>query len=151
MHDLPETGMIVPFTHQLQTLRDTCVLVVTSKKVELITNGVIRMPTVLRKSYDEHSISDAFIIPGFTDSKRQGVDLDSVFASYKLTQKNDQKKKWINDLPIIVRSVLKRGRILEKEFDELDYPIDTDSDPYIGRNSQIEKHLQSLCSSILHA
>ena len=85
------------------------------------------MPTVFLKSNNKQSISDSFIIPGFIDSKQQGVDLDNVFESYKLTPTNDMKKKWINTLAILVRSMLKRGRILEKEFDGLDYLIDTDS------------------------
>ena len=128
MRDLPETGLVLPLTIELHSLRDLGMLVITAKKVDLIVNGDIRMPTVLRKSYGKRGISNAFEIPGFTGKSQQGVDLHNLFDTYKVSLTNDQRKKWIADLPILIKCMLEKGRIPESIFDELEYPTNTDSD-----------------------
>ena len=58
--DLPYTVLSRLVTEFLQALRDVGKLVIVAKKMKIIVNDVIRLPTILLKSYLEKSILQSF-------------------------------------------------------------------------------------------
>ena len=126
--DVPTTGLVLEVTTAIQALRDKGMLNISAHKLEHMVNAIIRLPTVFRKSYSEKSIINAYVIAGLLDKSLQGPDLDTLFKTYKQVPTKEMRQKWLDELPALIKLFLEKGRILESDFEERGYPIDTDSD-----------------------
>ena len=125
--DTPCVNMISPLAESLQALRDEGKLIVSANKTKLMIRSVIRMPTVLQKSFSSRGIFESFVIPGFVDQGRQGPDIDKLFHTYKKQFTVAQREKWERDLTnTLIASLAKQGCLKEKELADLGYGVDTD-------------------------
>ena len=128
LSDVPRLDPLNPAAKQIQQWRDLGHLNTDAKTVEHILNMVIRMPTVLQKACDQKSHQQSFFIPGIMDKSQQGPDVDRIMATYKKELPIELKKRLLDEAPLQIKHVRQKGRFLEEEFEEYNYPLDTDSD-----------------------
>ena len=125
-NDMPHINLTQKVTAALYHLRDKGEINLSAEKLTNVINCISRVPTVINKSYDERSIIQAFVRPGWIGEGGQGVDVLKMFQSYKAKLTQEMKDKWIQDLPSLIKEMIQLGRIREETFDSLGYPVDTD-------------------------
>jgi len=89
-------------------------------------------PTIKRKSYSEDSIQDSFVKAAIRCKSGVGYDVyDALGKTLRKgieSWKREQQKKWIRDLPAILKEMLSKDHVSEAFFQSLGYQEDTDLD-----------------------
>ena len=82
---------------------------------------------VQRMVYHENGIIKQFMIPGWTDRETmQGPDVLRIFQTLKRKYSVEERNKWVNDLPAIIREIHQYNYVRESLFEQLDCPEDCD-------------------------
>jgi hypothetical protein len=148
----PSTGVIVVVGKKLQELRDKGDLLIAATKYDCICWIAAIYNSITYKSFDRKSIVQSFQIPGWVCNKQIGVDLEAVYNTFKGLRTIEMREKWDQDLPRLIKDVLEHGRVLESTFDELEYPVDTDSNgkEYPLSTALYTQHSRQRCTVMTH-
>ena len=106
--------------------------------MNVIINVIIRLPIILRRSYNKAIVVESFRIPGWVDSSLQCVVFYKLVATYKGNPSKEEVAKWEKDMVLDVKSIITNGQVHEDEFEAMGYHIDTGSD-------NVEHPLRSFC------
>ena len=105
----------------LQELIDTGIIKIDSKKYKEMCAMTARIGSAVGIANTEKKVTDGFVGPGWTDRETgQGPDVVAMFGSYKKKWTPEQRTKWIEDLPKLVKVLLKYGFIPEEVFQDMD-------------------------------